>query len=576
MEMGELMPGCEGGAQSSGAARFVRWALACALRFWPDESRAWGEALAAELEETSSTFEAVRWSLGGLMFFARSVLSSAWAWLKFPAGSSLPGGAASGPDGPSLVPKRSRIFTAALLAVTAALLMLPEGREALRTVTASWLGFVITSADDQLLEKLAVRAERDKDAATLAFVALSPARDATRAKEMRTSELVEQTVAVDPSYVWIYGAKNHLPDFYPVQKEWVERLQAADPDNAVPILMEANALVDQNLRSLSDHGYPTDKDFEKLGKNPEWMSLMARAYAAPKYDSYFAKHIQLMRHVWDRDPNLPPEIFLDSLWSHAIPNLYYLRLYAKIELNEAEKARAAGDFRQAHTQAKGVAAFGARMMDSSGAVIEELIAVAISRMADEELAKIYTSEGKTEEARRATAHAQELEQMVHDRYGHDEPGRAARGRTLHRYAALVQGAGILGAASLLILIVGILWLELWPAEKERRKTPWRRGVCFAANWAPVTLLVASATFLVGFLPFRRVFADFRASSFQLTDEQRVTDAVWGLVEVPQRLLGYDTAVAFWSALTVALSAAAVGIVACGIYRARRVQTQAIR
>ena len=212
------------------------------------------------------------------------------------------------------------------------------------------------------------------------------------------------------------------------------------------------------------------------------------------------------------------------------------------------------------------------MMDSSGAVIEELIGVAISRMADEEIAKIYSSEGKTEEARRATAHARELEQIVHDRYGHDEPGRAARGRTLHRYAALVQGAGILGAASLLILIVGILWLELWPVKKERRKTPWRRAICFAADWAPVILLVASTTFLVGFLPFQRVFADFRSSSFQLTDEQRVTDAVWGLVEVPQRLLGYDTAVTFWTALTVALSSIAVFIVAWSFYRARRAQT----
>src|SRR5580704_19090060 len=101
--------------ENSVTARFARWVLGCAVRHWPEENRAWGLALAAEIDETASAFETVRWSLGGIMFFTRSVLSSVWAWMKLPAGGFLSGGT-DGPEGPSLLPKRSRIFTAAVLA----------------------------------------------------------------------------------------------------------------------------------------------------------------------------------------------------------------------------------------------------------------------------------------------------------------------------------------------------------------------------------------------------------------------------------------------------------------------------
>ena len=118
---------------NSMTVRFARWALGWAVRHWPDENRAWGLALTAEIDETRSAFETVKWSFGGIMLFSRSVLSSGWKWMKLPAGSSLSGGAV-GPEGSSLLPRRSRVFTAVVLAVAALLLALPEGREAIRTV----------------------------------------------------------------------------------------------------------------------------------------------------------------------------------------------------------------------------------------------------------------------------------------------------------------------------------------------------------------------------------------------------------------------------------------------------------
>lgn len=569
MTMGEMMPACEGGPQISATARFARWMLACAVRYWPEESRAWGAAMVAEIDEAATPFDAIRWSAGGLMFFARSVLSSAWAWLKSPAGSSLPGGL--GPEQRGLLPRRSRLFTVAVLTCAVALLLLPEGRVAVQTVTASWVAFMPTNSDKRTLDKLAARAEKEKDAETLAFVALSPTRNPAPGTEQRMEELVARTVMLDPSFIWIYGAKNHRANFYPAQKEWVERLQASDPDNAVPILLEASAVADQKLNATP--GHPDESDFRSLGDDPLWIALMGRAYAAPKYDSYLAKHIRVMRDVWDRDPNLPPDIFLMGLWSHAIPNLHQMRVYAEIQVNAAKKALAADDAKQAEALTQGVAAFGAKMTASSDTAIEGLVAASISRMGEKEFAEIYTAEGRLEEARRATASMDELEQLARRRLGRDDAGRAERARTFERQAALVQGSVILGGLALICAVVGVFALEVSRGKPAAQTWLWRRVMCFAVDWAPVTLLAASGAFLVSFLPFQKVLADFRVSSFQPIDEMRLSDAMWSLVAVPEHVLGVDSAVAFWSAVTVTLSAILVGMVAWGVYRTRRAQAK---
>ena len=141
------------------SARFARWLLEWAVRHWPEETRPWGLALAAEIDETASAFETVSWSLGGIMLFARSVLSGAWAWMKLPAGGSLPG--ARGPQGPSLLPKRSRVLRRQFWPQAALLLFLPVGREAIRTVRASWQGFRESPSDQRTLEELAARAKKE-------------------------------------------------------------------------------------------------------------------------------------------------------------------------------------------------------------------------------------------------------------------------------------------------------------------------------------------------------------------------------------------------------------------------------
>jgi len=488
------------------------------------------------------------------MFFTRSWFTSAWKWLKLPAGSSLSNG---GPQGSDFLPKRSRFFTVVILVATGLLFLLPESREAFRTVRASWLGFMLTNSDNRTLDELGTRAEKEKDASMLAFVALST-RD-----PKRSEKLVEESVALDPTLVWIYGAKNHRLDYYPARQEWLDRLEVADPGNAVPLLLAADALAQPKISPRY-----AEPDYAKLENDPQWMALMERSFTAPRYDSYMQKHFQLMRMMWERDPNLPPEIFLVGMWSHAMPDLRLVRLYGDIRLREAKKAQAAGDTEQSEKIANQVGTFGARMAGSNGPFIEQLIGIVVEHSAQVGLTELYASEGKAEEARVANSKVGELDRAVKG-FNRDNPRRAEQIQTLQWEAAFVQGFGILGGIAGLAVILGILELELRSGKNRNRTSVWRRVMCLVSDYAPAALLLASGAFVVCFLPFQRALADFRASAFLPADERRITDALWSLIEVPQYMLGDDAAVAFWSFITITLSVLAISIVVWSWHRTRR-------
>jgi hypothetical protein len=547
--------------ENSVTARLARWALWCAVRHWPEENRAWGLALAAEVDETASAFETVRWSLGGIMLFTRSVLSSAWAWMKLPAGSSLSGGA-NGPDGPSLLPKRSRVFTAVVLATAAVLLILPEGREAIRTVRSSWRGYELSGSDARMLDELAARAEKEKDADTMAFAALSTL-DRTRG-----AAWTERAVELDPQYIWVYGARNHGPRIDPPKEEWIARLQAADPGNAVPDLLAADALAQPRLAPFYEHGVRDDRPRQLLASDPKWMALMERASAAPRYDSYFQRHYQLARTVWNRERNLPATIVLYGMWQHAFPNLLNIRTYSEIEITAVQKAREAGNSKRAESLLVGVDAFGTRMADANGPEIEKMIGLGIARNANKELAKLYQASGSTEDAQRVVKRLAQIEGQVREIRLAVNLSRNARAKAFRTEAVFVQGFGTLSVLAGFATLAGILLLELCPGRFRNANTIWRKAVCWAADYGPATLLVAFGAFLVSFLPFQSAFEEYRTSSFLLSDEQVLTDAMWSLFEIPEHVVSVDGAVEIWSLVTIALTALLLFVLVRGLFRTR--------
>jgi hypothetical protein len=538
--------------------RGARWALDCAVKHWPEETRQWGIAMAAEIDEATNPFEAIRWSLGGIMFFARAVFSETWRWLKLPAGSSFPDGSTGEPAGP----KHSRLFTAAILAAAAILLIFPEGREAIRTVRSTWQRDFQSESNASKLEELAARAEKEKDSDLLAFTALSATDRA------RGAELTERAVAQDPKFIWVYAVRNHSPKNDPAREDWLARVQAADPGNAVPDLLMADALVQPRLAVLLEHGSVTSAYRPTLEADPKWVALMDRAFDEPRYDSYFQRHYRLTRTIWNREKNLPPTMVLSGIWQHAMPSLLNLRLYADIKIDDARKAREAGDFKRAETLLNGVASFGGRIVDSEGTDIEKLIGFAIERNANKELSNLYAATGQKAEAQVVTARLAQIEDGVHN-FRPGNPARSARAEAFTREAALVQGFGTLCLIAALTTLAAILMLELGPSKAHDSRAILRRCACFAADYGPAALLISCGAFLVSFLPFQRAFEDYRASSYMLGAEQNLTDAMWGLIQIPQYVVGVDSGVQRWSLVTMALSALLLLVVVRGFYRTRR-------
>jgi hypothetical protein len=312
---------------------------------------------------------------------------------------------------------------------------------------------------------------------------------------------------------------------------------------------------------------PKDAEFEVVESDSKWMELMERAYGAPRYDSYFQRHYQLTRTVWSRERNLSPVIVLSGLWSHAIPDLMNLRAFADVKIHEAQKARAADEFKRAESLLDEVNGFGMRMADGSGTYIERLIGWTLSRSPDKELIVLYSSSGRSEDERRVTLRIEQIDaSFLALRPGHDSADHA-RAQAFRREGMLVQGFGTLAVIAGLAALAGVLMLEMWPSRIRKTKTIWRRVPCWLADYGPATLLVASVAFLASFLPFQRAFEEYRTS--KLPNDQRLTDSLWGLLEIPQYVMSSSAAVPIWTFVTVALSTLLLFVLVSGFYRTRR-------
>jgi hypothetical protein len=533
--------------QKSMPFRLAHSALQIALRIWPEESRTWGQALAAELDEIEKPIEALQWALGGLMLFTRASASHFLAWMKLPVGSRL--SAASlplGTDAP-ILPKRSRLFTAAVLIATAALAFLPQTQEAVSTVRATWQGYELWNADRRTLEKLAVRAEKEKDARTLAFVAL------TMPQPELGMRLADKAVSLDPSLTWIYASRFYRPEDVPPPPEWLARLHASDPGNAFIDLSTADAIVQPLYMALVTHGTPPPQQIEfALASDPQWVAQMETAVRAPRYHNYLFKHWELICYVWERDPSLSPAIVGYSLWAHRIPNLLNLRSFTNIEVHRARQAFADGHPDQAGSILQEIDGFASRMSQQAETDIERLIALELSRLATQEFKNLYAATGRAREASDASARLQEIEKRQ----------QAFRSTSAAAYPfdshSFLQQAFLFQICAILLFVCGVLvalsffLLEIRPRSLPPRRVAWQSIICRTADYAPASLLILTFSFMASFIPIAHLFAQYRSASASIDRFRELSGTLWGLMQIPlafERILDPPL---FWLLLTTAL------------------------
>src|SRR6266446_6985941 len=491
-------------AQQSITARIAYRFLHLALRFWPAESRHWGQALAAEFHEIERPFEALGWALGGLMLFIRASASHFLAWLKLPAGSRLR--AASLPLGAEapILPKRSRLFTAAILFATALLFFPPQSREAISTVRASWNGYRGYASDVRTLQRLAARAEKEKDADTLAFVALTTPLP----EQART--LADHAVAIDPNLTWIYSSSLARREHTPPSKDALARLMAADSSNAFPEILAAQVICESRMQTLVAQRPLTPPDTEAaLSASPDWVTHMDRAFRASRYDSYFNRRWELTLKAWSHNPNLSVSLIFNSLWAQPLLHSLSIKSYANILVKQAPQASDAGHPGQAESLLREADSFGRRITDGSASDLEKLLGLDVSRRATNELRSFYHQLGRGDESQEAVKQFQLIDDrrdgLMHSFGRIEEP----RLRALERSGIRVQLTAILALLLTFIAPLTLIALELRAGNSSARRFWLRRMICLAADWVPATLLVACAALAWFFRPYAEILQSAR-------------------------------------------------------------------
>jgi hypothetical protein len=536
------------------------------LRLWPEETRHWGQALAAELHEIEKPFEALQWALGGLMLFSRASASHFLTWLKLPTGSRLsPTSLLSGAPSP-LLPKRSRLFTTAILLATAVVLFLPQGREAMSTVRASWNGYRRNDSDLRDLQNLAARAEKENDARTLAFVALAtPDPD-------RQKRLADRAVAIDPSLTWIYASRTGHPEYTPPSKDGLARLLAADSDNAFPEMIAARVISEPLFRGLIAHHSPTEKEIEtSLADSPEWVAHMDRAFRAPRFDSYFNRHWQLTREVWNHHPDLSASVIFNSLWAHSLPDVLSIRNYGNYLVHRAQKASAARQPGEAETLLKRVDDFGRRMFDQGQSDSERMVGLAISHQGTTQLRSLYQTHGNEREGQQAAQRLQEIDARIDGRLHSFQSLGPAQFRAFDRRALLVQLSAALAVLFAIAAAFSLSAMELRFVKPGRHIMQFRHALCIGADWAPAALLIGCVALLWLFQPY----ADILRSARSVTSPSDAwysmhfgglftLSSTLGVLEEP------FTPIHFWQAFICALVTLALFILVRGLLWLKRV------
>ena len=175
------------------------------------------------------------------------------------------------------------------MAVAALLLVLPGFRRALRAMPAG-VSHARPGLSESRLRELGERGEREHDARLIAFAALH------LEDEVTASRLAERAIAMDASLTWI-GLRFARPLDARVDRTlWIERLKNWDPDNAIPLLFEAEAL----FHSAVPYGSPVPayaKQVEQLAKTTDWGREMQKAFEAGRYDAYDQRRFELDRSV---------------------------------------------------------------------------------------------------------------------------------------------------------------------------------------------------------------------------------------------------------------------------------------
>jgi len=537
------------------AARVLKWAV----QLYPPEKRVWGEAIVAEADPAAEFGAALSWMIGGLMVAFRAFVSRLF---QRPAGKNetlLAGPAQI----PAPVPWRLAVVC---VAISAALLLVPDLREALSVTYSSWTSEFIPRDENAMWQKIAREAESKGDAPAMAFAAMRlPSPEGQRFDE--AVRLAEGAVAKDPSLTWTYyflalrrGDSRFHGSPHP---ELTERLQEWDSKNAVPYLAQADAIAGAHGGDLQWRMWnvssdpPMQEDVARLrGRDPRWLELMGRAFAEPTYDAYFDRRLNLELQVMQRLGVMDPQRAVNAyIFGNRLPNLVRWREYAALRVAEGEDAERAGQWENAANEYWAVAQFGQRVCLSgkSDAESELVVARRLQQSAFKHLQPVLLKLGRVQEAQ-AVAYAAQLQQAENDQT------RARSTLKWQRFFTFSLASGLLVHFCAFVVAASVVLTGVLLITFSLRRAP--RFVRFGLTYTPLLLVLGCASLLCTYHPYAEYYRLYLANP-SAQDHESIFNVLM-VTGGPQYLTYWDfvarSDIYFWWAVIATLGALGIWLV----------------
>jgi hypothetical protein len=502
----------------SAIRRIAAWLLTFCHRFSPPSVRDWGEAMLAELEFVEGDWPALAWAAGGATVLMRR------SFIQFLTGrgeAALAGGPAPLEDSRGGSMRKLTLGLALMGSVVlAALLFAPSFRQALAVTMNSWARVVgqepVSMAQ---LRRLEAQARAEQDANTLAFVALAlpPGSE--------SNQTAEEAVRLDSKLTWIYAvrAAQRWPDKEdPKAGEWIAKVEAWDPSNGYPRLLQAQRI------ALDDGLWLSARDPERYRSDEPWMGAMAEVFAATKWDSYFGARMDLDRDVMTRRHLNDPTLAVYAVSSHPFPNIWLLQRFALLTLdpgsyispvNTAIPAKSApvtsGELWK-------VARFGQVMSLQGQTFFERFEGAWLQREAYQRLAKTAEQSGNRDQQ---AMFAYQIESLDIRRHPLPDNGFLIEVYTWNAVAGQVAVAALLGSLILLLVWIAQPALAGVTKLKEGILAGGLRGVGVVGG---AGLLASSVALYVSYHPYAELYARFLQAHGAAEADSLIS--FWGFAE----------------------------------------------
>lgn len=409
--------------------------------------------------------------------------------------------------------RRTRFMSLVFLALSLAFFCVQEFRWALEYLVVEYkLGRLTSYAaflPPEKVRALAERAQQGGDAQALAYAAL---HTENREESLRWAD---QAVAKDPQLTWIYYhvALNHMPfsaapdpEVAKHIQEWIPKLQAFDPDNSVPYILQAQLIRGQAEKSAKwPYIVPSDpKSLEFPLTQPEWLAAMDHAFEKPRYDSYSVRRFELERRVLTQQGWATPRMVIPSLWFYPVPNLLHLRSYINFRVfYRGRRAEQAGRLEEALGHYYAVSAFGQRMRVGASGLLEELLGGIFDNVVSEPLQAALEKAGRKQEAAVVALRKADFERV----WGKPREGKDPMRRSSNQVWSALQ-LGILGL--LVWFFAALSLVSVLYVNAKRWIRPEKRGrlyqfITVLENYAPILLFVCCVGLSLLYAPYAQNF-----------------------------------------------------------------------